>query len=92
MSSAYEEARTLSLVGGVGPLKLKPTSYERIGHLYEAITNPEIVTSNVWRTKALILSNIIVMFSGNAEQPQAVANGGWEKGKWRESWHLVRIK
>lgn len=44
---AHEEARTLSLVGSVGPFELKPTPDERIGHLYEPITNPEIVTSNV---------------------------------------------
>lgn len=47
MKSAHEEARTLSLVRDVGPLKLKPTPDERIGHLRETINNPEIVTRKV---------------------------------------------
>lgn len=47
LKSAHEEARTLSLVRDVGPLKLKPTPDERIGHLCETINNPEIVTRKV---------------------------------------------
>lgn len=43
--SAHEETRALPLVSGVGPLKLKPTTDKRIGHLYEAIIKTEIVTS-----------------------------------------------
>lgn len=42
---AHKEARTLSLIGGVRPLELKPATDKRVGHLYEAITNTEIITS-----------------------------------------------
>ena len=47
LRSTHEEARTLSLFGDTRPLQLKPTTDERIGHLYEAITNPEIVARSI---------------------------------------------
>jgi hypothetical protein len=39
----YEEARTSSLIGNTRPLEFKPTTDERIGHLYESTINSKII-------------------------------------------------